>query len=419
MFLLVDCNNFFTSVELAFAPKLRGQPVVVSSSNEGCVIARSKEAKALGIPMGAPLFRYRDLLIKHDVVILGCNFPLYGEMSQRIMRILEDFQLDFEIYSVDEAFLFVEFEIDFLGLAAQIQSRILKWTGIPVSIGIAPTKTLAKAATTLAKSNESGLFLLKDPQEIENHLKNFDVGEVWGIGHRLKEKLNSYRIRTAYDLIQKNDTWIRKQMSILGLRTVYELRGTSCLKLNEIFPQKSILRSRSFLNEIGQLETLEQKIASFAETLGRRLRKYGLVCSHICIFTSSNRHQNEHRYVSESFHYHLPEPTSYTPLLIAKAKESLRKIFQNGVLYKRAGVMVYGLTDQKSRQNDFFSSQETSKPEKKGLMEAYDRINHTYGEKSLYFAAEGVYKKLLEETTTKSGCYTTSWNELLTISLPK
>ncbi len=406
-------------MEQVFAPKLRNKPLVILSNNEGCIIARSKEAKAVGIPMGAPLFKYRDLIIKHDVTTLASNFPLYGDMSRRVMKILEDFELDLEIYSVDEAFLFIEQELDFLKLAAEIQKRILQWTGIPVSIGIAPTKTLAKVATTYAKSNGSGIVLLKDSQMIESYLKKLDVGEVWGIGHRLKEKLNSFRVKTAYELTQKNDSWIRNQMSVVGLRTVYELRGTSCLKLNEIASQKSILRSRSFTVEIGQLETLEQKIASFADTLGRQLRKYGLVCSQICTFASSNRHHTHVKYVSDSFHIQLTEPSSYTPLLISKAKKSLRKIFQKGVLYKRAGVLVYGLTNEDSKQRDLFSRPDIDEFERKRLMETYDRINHHYGEKSLYFAAEGFIKKNIDKSTSRSGCYTTSWDELLTISLSK
>ncbi len=419
MFLLIDCNNFFASVEQVFAPKLRNRPLVVLSSGDGCAIARSREAKALGIPMGAPVFKYKDLFLKHDVAIRSCNFPLYGDMSRRVMTILAGYGLDLEIYSIDEAFLFSDFETGLVELADKMRAQIKKWTGIEVSIGIAPTKTLAKMATKIAKSTETGVYILDSQSIINKHLHEFDVGDVWGIGWRLKTKLNSYGIKTAYDLISKNDTWIKKQVSIVGLRTVYELRGTSCLKLDEIAPQKSILRSRTFSIEIGQLSKLEEKIAGFAETIATRLRKHGLVCQSICTFAASNRHKIDTKYVSDSYHLHFNEQTSYTPLIIAKAKEGLTKIFQKGVLYKRAGVMVYGLTDENSRQKDLFGKQDLSEMEKKNLMKAYDRINVHYGTKSLYFAAEGIYEKHLAENANKSKCYTTSWNELLQISLGK
>lgn len=419
MYLLVDCNNFFASVEQVFAPKLRNKPVVVASSGDGCAIARSKEAKELGIPMGAPLFKYRDLINRHDVITMASNFPLYGDMSRRVMSVLEQFGLELEIYSVDEAFLFAEFEEGLLELASKIRAQVLKWTGITVSIGIGPTKTLAKVATKLAKKATSGTHMLSNPEKTLDTLKTFDIGDVWGIGFRLKKKLNGYGIKTAYELLVRNDTWIRKQMSVVGLRTIYELRGTSCLKLDELAPTKSILRSKTFLVEIAQQNRLEEKIAGFAETVGRRLRKHDLICESICTFIASNRHRDPSNYVFSSFHLHFSEPTAYTPSLIKKAKEGLSKIYQEGVLYKRAGVMVYGLTGKDTKQSDLFSRKDPHEPEKKELMQTYDKINSHYGRKSLYYAAEGIYEKPLEGHLKKSGCYTTSWNELLNISLDK
>ena len=418
MFLLVDCNNFFASIEQVFDPKLRDRPLVVLSSGDGCVIARSKEAKALGIPMSAPIFKYRDLFLRHNVQTRSSNFPLYGDMSRRVMEVLSSYELDMEVYSVDEAFIYIEHDKEVQPIAEKIRARIFQWTGLYVSIGIASTKTLAKMATQFAKTKSSGVCLLNDC-DIENHLRKFDIGDIWGIGQKLKEKLNSYGIRFALDLTKRSDTWIRKQISVVGLRTVYELKGTSCLKLDEISPQKSILRSRSFEVEIGTQSRLEEKIASFAETIGRRLRKHNLACESICVFASSNRFSKTSRYVSDLVHLHLPEATSYSPYLIAKAKHGLGKIFQKGVLYKRAGIMVYGLSNTSTKQKDLFGKNDLSEKEKNNLMDTYDRINSHYGGKSLYFAAEGIYEKYNERTSNRSGNYTTSWNELLQISLLK
>ena len=416
MFLLIDCNNFFASVEQVFAPNTKGRPLFVLSNGNGCVIARSKEAKELGIPMSAPVFKFRDTLIKHDVVMMSPNFPLYGDISRRIMEILAQYELELEIYSIDEAFLYIEQTLDFTDLAKQIQEKIFRWTGIRVSVGIACTKTLAKVATKIAKSKESGIYEIPS-SHILPHLQTFDVGDVWGIGTRLKEKLYSSGVKTAFDLTKKTDSWIRSQMSVVGLRTVYELRGTCCLKLSEIAPQKSILRSRTFTPEIGTLSALEEKISLFAEAIGRHLRKHGLVCEGLCTFAASNRHRQTSKYVSNSCHLHFSEPTAYTPHLIRKAKEGLKQIFQQGILYKRVGVLVYGLTGGDARARDLFAPKPINESKQANLMAAYDKIHTHYGKKALYFAAQGSPEAFFSDGICQSGAYTTSWDELLKVSL--
>lgn len=401
MYFLIDCNNFFASCEQVFNPSLRNKPVVVLSNNDGCVVARSKEAKALGIPMGAPAFQYKNLFLAKNVTVLSSNFTLYGDMSQRIMDILASYDYDLEIYSIDEAFLLIPNEGDLIHFAHMIRDQIKQWTGIPVSIGIGPTKTLAKAAGELAKK-EGGVFLMEATSPLLHH---FPLEDVWGIGHKTAEKLRSFRLYYVSDLTAKADHWIQKELTIAGLRTTFELRGKPCLKLNEDVSQKSILRSRSFAQEVSSLESLEQAIAGFAASIGRNLRKFGLKTSHLSVFITSNRFKTA-PYFSDTAHLHLPIASSETPLLIQEAKACLRRIYRPNIEYKRAGVMAFDLSDESMVQKDFFPT--TS--QQKNVSKVLDQINRKFGANTLFLAAEGVTQNT--KAAKRSKLYTTSWDDL-------
>lgn len=378
MFLLIDCNNFFVSCEQLARPALRDKPVVVLSSVGGIVLARSKEAKALGIPMGAPAFKYQNLFLSKNVITLSANFSLYERLSNEVMDVLESYGFKMEIYSVDEAFLKIDLSNDYLALGTHIRNKIQECVGITVSVGIAATKTLAKVANHLAKGGP-GVCFIPDSAAAEKILSTFPLAEVWGIGPRTAETLRSFSLHYALDLLKKPDEWIKKQLSIIGLRTVFELRGTPCLTIDDQAPQKSIVRSRSFAARIGTLEKLEEAVASHASSVAKNLRKQKLKTHNLSVFLYSGH------YISE--HITLPEATSYTPLLISKAKECLNNLYQKGKLYKKAGVMAYELTHESENQKDFFNPT----PSENGpLMHTLDLINRRFGKKILYFAAEGI-----------------------------
>jgi len=415
MYLLIDCNNFFASCEQIFNPALRNIPVVVLSNNDGCVIARSKEAKELGIPMGAPAFQYKNLFLTKNVAVFSSNFTLYADMSQRIMDILASLGFDFEIYSIDEAFLYVPCSNDYLKLANTIRNQIKQWTGITVSVGIAPTKTLAKAANKLAK-NATGVFLIDKPQNNHPQLAKFPLEDVWGIGKKTAEKLHQFGLYFVPDLLAKPDHWIKKHLKVTGLRTILELRGKSCLELKEDTPQKSIIRSRSFGTEITTLKNLEEAIASFAASIGKKLRTHRLKTSNLCIFITSNRFKKS-PYFSDSVHIHLPEASSDTSYLINQSKIILHKIFQENISYKRAGVMAYELSSETALQKDLFHLSNTMTTQKEHLSKVVDQINHRFGSNTMYFAAEGIKKTWQGKPLSRSKQYTTSWNDIPRIIL--
>ena len=412
LFFLIDCNAFFVSCERVFNPKLWKQPVVVLSNNDGCIIARSKEAKQLGIPMGAPLYQYQELLIRHRVFVYSSNYTLYGDLSHRVMQVLEQFSPKIEIYSIDEAFLLIETE-DHLNLAKEIRKRVFRWTGIPVSVGIGPTKTLAKLANHIAKKNEryKGVYCLKDPHHINQMLASFSLGKVWGIGRRLEKRLNEKNIFTPLQLKCAPDSWIQKSFSVTLLKTVLELRGNSCLHLEEIdTPRKSITRSRSFGKTVTALPQLEEAIASYAAQAAKTLRKEGLVTSHLTAFlTTSPFIQTPY---SNSMTLSLDEPTAYTPLLISKAKQCIQKINRKGYQYKKVGVIFHDLSPHTCYQRDLFSP---FSPAHIDAMRTLDQIHYKYGNRSLSFAAEGIHKPWQMLRSFTSARFTTNWKELLTI----
>lgn len=415
MYFLVDCNQFFVSCELLFKPQLRGKPVVVLSSNDGCVVSRSKEAKALGIPMGAPAYQCQPIFRDRGVHVFSSNFALYADLSWRVMQTLSTCAPDMEEYSVDEAFLFIETDQP-EEEALKIKKKVEQWTGIPVSIGIGPTKTLAKVANDLAKKKGTGIFSLT-VENCDPVLQTLSPVEIWGVGKRLNTSLKAESIHTALQLKNAPDLWIKKQFSVVLLRTVYEVRGISCLDLEEVREmRKSLTHSRSFGTPVKELEALEEALSSFAASAAKKLRDENLCASFLSLFITTSPFVSSN-YYANSFTASLAEPTSYTPLLIATAKEGLKKIYRPGFLYKKAGVILGGIVPSNATQRDLFSGNEQANKKKTKAMELLDTINHARGHPALQFAAEGLKKEWKRKSGNSSPRYTTSWPDLLTIKL--
>lgn len=402
---LVDCNNFYVSCERVFNPKLIGKPVVVLSNNDGCVVARSKEAKLLGIPMGAPAFEYKTLFETQKVAVLSSNYTVYGDMSNRVMQIVAFFTSECQVYSIDEAFFRVEHEDD----PEKMRAQVLKWLGIPISIGVGPTKTLAKAASELAKKEPSGVFRLS-AHNIEEILAKLPVGEIWGIGHRLAAKLQAHGIFSALQLRDQADSWLRQHLTVVGQRIAWELRGIGCLEINEIAEKKkSILCSRSFSPVITEYEELAENLARFVASASLRLREQESVASALQVFIETNPH-NQTPFYANQLQLTFPEPTDYTPDLITGAKAALQALFKPDYLYKRAGVLLFGLVDKQSYQQDFFHPKPPL-PKRQKLINLVDHLNQKSGKSLLRFAAEGT------KSRRPIPRFTTAWDELLVIKI--
>ncbi len=398
---LVDCNNFFVSCERIFNPKLLNRPVVILSNNDGCVISRSKEAKALKIPMGAPAFQYRETFSKYNVAVLSSNFSLYGDISQRVMTVLEDFGFPIEIYSIDEAFLELPSPIP-PELGAKVRSRVLQWTGIPISVGTGATKTLAKVGNDLAKKREDGICYLDDTQSL---FASLPVQEVWGIGSQIAATLQHLGIYYVGELIAQSDSWIQKHFSVTLLRTVSELRGIPCLSLEEVAPpKKGIVCSRSFGKLVSSFEELKEAVATFTAHAAEKLRSQYSLAAYMGVFVIGKDR------FSRSASRALTVPTSYTPHLIRHAHQLLLELHTEGNVYRKAGVMFHHITAQDETQLDLF--QATRSPD---LMHIVDAINRKKGKKSLFFAAEGTSSAWKPLSGSRSPQFTTKWKELLTI----
>jgi len=409
---LIDCNSFYCSCERVFNPKLWNKPVVVLSNNDGCVVARSKEAKALGIPMGAPAFQWQKTFEKHGVFVYSSNYTLYGDLSRRVMEVLQQFSPKLEIYSIDEAFLAMTTK-DPVALGREIRARVLKWTGIPVSVGISSTKTLAKVANHLAKKDDShgGVYQLENPRHIDRVLARFPLGDIWGIGGRLSKRLSSVRIQTPYQLKQADSGWIRKNFSVTLLKTAMELRGIPCLALEEVYAKKkSITCSRSFGQPVATLASLEEALSSYTARAAEKLREQESLASVLTVFLTTSPFID--RPYSNSATITLPEPTDYTPRLIAYAKRALSSLFRQGYPYKKVGVIFNSLSDKACYQPDLFFR---APPHQSKAMEALDKIHAKLGTRSIQFAAEGIEKPWKMKRIHTSKRFTTHFKELLII----
>lgn len=415
VFALVDCNNFYVSCERVFNPKLEGKPVIVLSNNDGCAVARSEEAKAL-IPMGAPAFKYEDIIKKNNIAVYSSNYTLYSDMSERVMSTLAQFTPEIEIYSIDEAFLnltgFINYNLT--EYAKEIRATVKKWTGIPTSIGIGSTKTLAKIANKLAKKNRmcGGVFDITNHPRQDDFLQSIDVEDIWGVGRQYTKFLKRYGIQTALNLKNAPDNWVKKYMTIVGLRTVWELRGISCIELEEVSePNKQIIRSRSFGKPVESLEELKEAVSTHATRAGQKLREQGLVASYISTFIETNRFKPEDPQYGNSAGWNLHEPTAYSPELIRYAIANLERIYKQGYRYKRAGVVLMGLVPQDQIQLSLMHSARPYSRDK-ALMNSIDRINSHWGSDAIRFAACGIKQAWQMRRARLSRRFTTNWNEL-------
>jgi DNA polymerase V len=414
IFALVDCNNFYVSCERLFRPKLVGRPVVVLSNNDGCIIARSNEVKQLGIAMGAPFFKAKSLIDRHKVEVFSSNYTLYGDLSNRVMNVLQQWEAEVEIYSIDEAFITLP-PSGVGGLSEygqQLKNRIWQHVGIPVSVGIAATKTLAKIANRIAKKNNphNGVLDLTAPGSIDRALKTVQVEDVWGIGRRYSQKLNEHGIYDALQLKMADDKWIRKHLTISGLRTVWELRGTSCIVSdNSPASRKSIVSSRSFGREVSSAADLREAVASYASVAAQKLRSLKMTASFINVFLATNQFKKNQAQYYKHITVPFPQSSSYTPTIIKSALNGLEKIYKTGYRYKKAGVMLTGISSCQSKQLNLFCS------EKKGsdsLMNVLDQINLKWGRDTMQFAAAGMTRPWSMRQSLKSPSYTTNWQEL-------
>lgn len=417
---VVDCNNFYASCERVFNPKLEKRPVVVLSNNDGCVIARSNEAKALGIKMGAPAFQHQYIFKTCNVAVYSANFPLYADMSHRVMQVLMQFVPRIEIYSIDEAFLSFE-EVSYTDvekLAKKINKTVKTWTGIPVSIGIGNTKTLAKVANDIAKRNPQyeGVVSFHGSRDTDYFLHKVDVSDVWGIGRSLTKFLYANNIYTALQLKHCDDTWVKKHMTISGLKTVYELRGIPCVTLEDVPPaKKTIISSKSFRHSVSTLPELKESVAAFISRAAEKLREEKLLASCVHVFIITNRHKNTDRQYNNSFFVHLSQPTDYTPTLIKYAFYILEKIYRSGYRYKKASVMLSNLSANTEQQmNLFLPAKKLS--QRTRIMQIMDKLNSYWGRDTVRFAAEGLKSSgWRQKPQYISQRYTTRWNELLKI----
>ena len=414
---LVDCNNFFASCERIFRPDLLGKPVVVLSNNDGCIVARSVEAKALGIRMGEPEFKVRGLLEKHNVNVFSSNYSLYGDISARVMQTMESLVPVIEQYSIDEAFLPLPraFAPTADELAVALRKRVRQWTGIVVSVGLGPTKTLAKLAGELAKK-EAGVFRLEAAApETEEILAATPVEDIWGVGRRSAEKLNKRSIHTARDLRDADLGMIRKLLSITGQNTVLELRGISCIEQSDApTPRRTMVSSRSFGQRVTEKEDLAQALAMHATLAGERLRKEKLEAGGIAVHIRTARHGQG------PFYYKTAEilfaaPTSNTRFIIKATREGLDAVFHQGFLYAKAGIMLFDLTEADARQANLpgiVGAGDENRKDKK-LMSALDEVNKRYGRGSVRFGAEGKTDAPWRmKQGRRSPKYTTAWDDI-------
>lgn len=414
MFALIDGNNFYVSCERVFDPKLEGRPVVVLSNNDGCVVSRSQEAKALGVKMGTPWFQLKALARRHDILALSSNYALYADMSNRMMAVLAQFSPEQEIYSIDECFLGLDgfARRDLAEYGRQIRQRVRQWTGLPVCVGIAETKTLSKLANHCAKKALAGKegvcdFGRLDAAERSALFATIPVGEIWGVGPRLSRRLNEMGISTVEALRRADPKSLRRQFSVTMERTILELNGVSCLDLEEVSPRKQqIISSRAFGAYIHDLAPLGEAVASYIAIAAEKLRDQGSRAGMVQVYIRTNPFKENAPQYQRGLSIPLPEATDDTLRLTRAALWGLKRIYRPGFAYQKAGVALLNLTDAATPQMALFSSARDNTR----LMQAMDRINALWGRGTLRSAAEGIDKDWKMRRERMSPGYTTRWD---------
>ncbi len=411
MIALADCNNFYVSCERVFKPWLNGKPVIVLSNNDGCAIARSNEAKILGIKMGAPYYQVKELCQKNRVSVFSSNYELYGDMSNRVVSILMRFTPETEVYSIDESFLSLEQIHDPVRTAEKMRETVLKWTGIPISVGIGPTKTLAKMANRMAKKKDSGCLMLKGSEN--SLLSSVRVRDVWGIGRRIEEKLKRIKILTALDLINAPAPVIRKVGGVQLAKTQKELQGLQCISIEQVSgPKKNVCCSRSFGRTVTDLEELEEAVANHAVRATQKIRKEGSITCGLQVFIMTNRFGKGPQY-SNSRTIGFDEPSDDPIRILSTAKELLRSIYRKGYSYKKVGVMLLNLRTKDQDQGLLFRDHHNEKKDR--FVKALESIKNTYGTNSTFLAAQGIGRSWDMKRQRRTPRYTTNWNEIPTI----
>ena len=413
---LVDCNSFYASCERIFNPKLLGKPIVVLSNNDGCIITRSSEAKALGIKMGEPYFKAKKIIEENNVKVFSSNYSLYGDISQRVMEILLGFSPDVEIYSIDEAFLsfkgFKNYELS--KYCKYIKKTINQWVGIPVSIGIGSTKTLSKIANHLAKKNDQyeGVCVLKEKKLVDEALNKTEISEVWGIGKRMSKFLRKHNVYTAKQFAHLNRNWVRKNMGLFGEKTQLELQGVSCLDVDlTTTSKKSCCVSRSFSRPIEKIEELKESIANYGSRVAEKIREESLIAQSMSVFVLTNHFNKREKQYSNSIKLQLDYPTNNSMLIVKRAVEGIDRIFRQGYRYKKAGIILYELHNSSSVRGLL----DYDRPRSESLMKSLDEINYRYGSSTLKIAAEGMQKNWQMRRQNISPCYTTRFDDLMIV----
>jgi DNA polymerase V len=410
MFALVDCNNFYVSCERVFRPDLNDRPVVVLSNNDGCIISRSEEAKQLGIKMGEPAFKIAAFLERNQVTVFSSNYALYGDLSHRVMQTLGQFTPELEVYSIDEAFLnLTGLPVDWTAYARTIRET--------VSIGVAPTKVLAKVANHRAKKipEQKGVCVLEDPEEIAEALKNLAVGEVWGIGRQYKKLLHSIQVHTAWDFLQLDDDWVRRRMTVVGLRIKKELAGIACLEMELIPPAKKVIcTSRSFGEDQTALAPIKEAVATYAARCAEKLRRQHSSAGMLMVFLHTNSFKEDEPQYARNLVCKLPVPTNSTIELIRYATAALRAIYREGYRYKKAGVIVMEIGPEDRIQGSLFDRVDREKHA--AVMRKIDALNAKYGRDTIKVAAQGVGGKWKLRQERLSPCYTTRWSDIIKVA---
>ncbi len=390
---LVDCNSFYVSCERLFNPKIRKKPVVVLSNNDGCIVSRSNEAKALGIKMGEPYFKAKDIIVKNNVHVFSSNYSLYGDLSRRVMRTLKRFNSDIEVYSIDEAFIdlsnFPDNEVE--NVAQEIRAMVLQWTGIPTSIGIAKTKTLSKVANHIAKKKESGVTSLIGIENIDPILEKVEINDVWGVGKQLTKFYHENGIYNAKQLKNMSNTWIKKSSNVLSSRTAMELGGIPCIDLEKTTSKrKSCVVSRSFGQRVEKFQELKEAIANYCLNASEKIRSESLIAKSITVFIRTSPFQSKFGYYSNSKTIDFPIGTNNSIEIVKTALSALEAIFKNGYRYQKAGVLLAGLSNA-DEKNNLFSSEKDEKIN--SLMKSIDSTNYRYGRSAISLASAGVKKR--------------------------
>lgn len=430
MYAHVDINNCYVSCETVFRPELKGQPVVVLSNNDGCVVARSDEAKLLGIKMASPEYLVRDILKKNNAYTFSSNYALYADMSARVMNNLSRFTPTLEVYSIDEAFLSLHHLQDEIRLkpendhdkyirdyARNISDKIQKYTGLPITVGVGLTKSVAKLANKYAKRNKASVVVLDTPEKVEKATRDISVEDIWGIGRSYYKKLESENIKTARQFMEKNPGWVKQNMTIQGLRLWKELWGQDCYGITEIVDRKKAMcSSRSFNTFINDLNQLSEAVASYTATVAIKLRKDKSIAQNLSVFLCTNRHRKQHFQYFPSLTKRLPSASNNTAYLTGIALESLRDIFKRDIDIKKckfikAGVIVTGLIPESEMQYNLFETYNAESSNQ--LSKITDKINNRYGKGTIRLAVEGYEKEWKMKQDFLSPCYTTRWTDII------